>query len=174
MSEGKPPVQKFQETISEVFGQPLTNQAEEASQDFWNHWNEILHSIDDDSMHINVDMLFLSKNFPEYGRYNVWKGLSIIVLLVGLILFIFSWKIAVATLIVGIGLRFYGNAVKSRGGQRFIEELKSKIIQHETKGMAKLCAHYIAGNIQLTSNRGQAHWPAYPSCVFGGEMKFIK
>ena len=125
MSEGKPPVQKFQETISEVFGQPLTNQAEKASQDFCDHWNEILSSISDNSMRINVDMLFLSKNFPEHGRYNVWKGLSIIVLVVGLIFFIFSWKFAVATLIVGFVLLFYGNAVKSRGGQRFVEELKT-------------------------------------------------
>jgi len=174
MPEGKPSVHKFQEIISEIFGQPLTNQAEEASQDFWNHWNEILNSINDDSMHINVDMLFLSRNFPEYGRYNIFKGLSIILLLVGLVLLFFSWMIAVATLIASFVLRSYGNSVKSKSGQRFIEELKSEIIKNEAKGMANLCAHYIAGTIQLLTNRGQAHWPAYPSCVFGGDVKFIK
>lgn len=174
MSESKLPLQEFQETISEVVGQPLTNEAEEASSDFWNHWDIILNSIYNDLMWINVDMLFMSKNFPERGRYYAWKGLSIIILLVGFILFIFSWKIAVAILIFGFGLRLCGNAVKSRDAQRFVEELKSEIIQDETKGMAKLCAHYIAGTIQLASNRGQSHWPAYPSCVFGGEIKLIK
>ena len=41
-------------------------------------------------------------------------------------------------------------------------------------GMAKICSHYITGTIQLASQDGQAHWPAYPSCVFSGETKLIK
>ncbi len=37
-----------------------------------------------------------------------------------------------------------------------------------------ICSHYIAGTIQLASQNGKAHWPAYPSSVFGGEAKFIQ
>lgn len=173
MSE-KPSLQKFKSTLEEIFGQKLTPEAELATDDFFNSWRDLFEGLKNESIRINVDMLFLSKNFPEYGQYKGWKGLSMIIILIGLVLFFFSWKIAVAALVLGIGISFYSKIAKSSAGRKFIDEIKKELNNNPSMGMAKICTHYIAGTIQLASQYGQAHWPVYPSSVFGGDVRFIQ
>lgn len=170
----KPSLQKFKGMLEELFGQSLTPDAELAANDFIDSWNDLIEGFKNDSIRMNVDMLFLSKNFPEYGQYKVWKGVGTIVFLAGIILLFISWKIAIAMIIIGFGFNIYSNKAKSSGGQKFAEKIKQEINSSASTGMAKICSHYIAGTIQLASQEGQAHWPAYPSSVFGGETKFIK
>ena len=52
--------------------------------------------------------------------------------------------------------------------------MKQELNINASMDMAKICSHYIAGTICLSSLDGQAHWLAYPSNVFGGETKFIQ
>ena len=119
-------------------------------------------------------MLFLCNHFPKYGQYKVWKGLAIIAMLAGLILLFFSWQIAIAVIVIGLGLNLYCNTEKYSSGKKFTEEIKQELNSNSSMGMAKICSHYIAGTIQLASQDGRAHWPAYTSSVFGGEVKFIQ
>jgi hypothetical protein len=170
----KPSPQNFKGMLEELFGQSLTPDAELAANDFLHSWDDLIEGFKKDSIQMTVDMLFLSKNFPEYGQYKVWKGFGTIVFLAGLILLFILWKIAIAVIIIGFGLNIYSNTAKSSGGQKFTEEIKQELNSNSSKCMAKICSHYIAGSIQLESQDGQAHWPAYPSSVFGGETRFIR
>ncbi len=170
----KPSLHKFKKMLEELFGQSLTPDAELAANDFLDNWDDLIDGIKKDSIQMNVDMLFLSKNFPKYGQYKVWKGFGTIVFLAGLVLLFFSAKIAIAVIIVGFGLNIYSNKAKSSSGRKFVEKLKQELNSDSSMCMAKICSNYIAGTIQLVSQEGRAHWPAYPSCVFGGEAKFIK
>lgn len=170
----KPSLQKFKDMLAELFGQSLTPDAEIAANDFLECWDDLIDGFKKDSIQMNVDMLFLSKNFPEYGQYKVWKGFGTVVFLAGLILLFFSWKIAIAVIIIGFGLNIYSSTAKSSSGRKFAEKIKLELNSNSSMGMAKICSHYIAGTIQLASQDRQAHWPVYPSCVFGGETKFIK
>ncbi len=170
----KPSLHKFKDMLEELFGQSLTPDAELAANDFWDSWEGLIDGFKNGSIQMNVDMLFLSKNFPEYGQYKVWKGFGTIAMLAGLILLFISWKIAIAVIVIGLGLNFYSNTAKTSSGQKFTEEIKQELNSNSSMGMAKICSYYIAGTIQLALQDGYAHWPAYPSSVFGGEAKFIK
>lgn len=174
MDTQKPSLKTFQEQIEAVVGQPLTPAADLAAEDFWRNWSAIFEGIANDSIILNPDMIFLSRNFPEYGRYHIWKGLALIAFLVGIVLLFFYWPAGVILLLVGVGCNFYSKFKKVADGKKFIEELRKEVIQNLlSKGVAKLCAHYIAGTIQLASANGQAHWPQYPSDVITGDKNFI-
>jgi hypothetical protein len=174
MSSQKPSLQKFQEQIEAAFGQPLTSTASLAAEDFWRNWSAFLERISNDSITLNPDMLFLSRNFPEYGRYHIWKGLTITSLLIGAVLLFFYWPVGVILLLLSVGCYFFSKYKKVADGKRFIKGLRKELIQNPlSKGMAKLCAHYIAGTIQLESTDGRAHWPQYPSNVITGKIEFI-
>lgn len=174
MNSQKPSLQKFQEQIEAVFGQSLTAAASLAAEDFWRNWFAFFDGISNDSIILNPDMLFLSRNFPEYRKYRFWKGLSLIAFLAGIILLFFYWKAGVIMLLLGVGSNFYSKFKKVADGREFIQVLREEVMQNPlSKGMAKLCAHYIAGDIQLASANELAHWPQSPSNVITGGIKFI-
>ena len=175
MNPQKPSLQQFQKQIETLFMQSLTSTANLASKDFWENWSKFYEGISKNSIRINVDMLFLSRSFPEYRKYNVWKGLSFIILLVGIILLFFYKQVGIILLIFGVSCYFYSKDRKITDAKKFANGLRKDIMENPfSKGMAKLCAHYIAGIIQLASANQRANWPEYPSNVITGEKSFIK
>lgn len=174
MSSKKPSLSKFQQQLESVFGQPLTSDARLVSEDFWRNWGEFHKGIFDGSICINVDILSLSRSFPEYGKYKIWGGLSIVCFFVGIIMIFFFWPVGVVLLLGGIGFKQLGKYIRISNGKKFVTGLKKEIIEiSELEGMANLCAHYIAGNIQITSKNYSAHWPQFPSSTLNGGEKFI-
>ncbi len=174
MNIQKPSLANFQEQLEKLFGQSLTAASNLAAEDFWENWSDILEGISNDWIMVRPDMLFLSKNFPEYRKYQIWKGLSLIALLVGVILLFFYWQAGVCLLILGFGFNYYSKHKKVSDGQRFVKVLRKDVMQNpQSEGMAKLCSHYIAGIIQLSKGFNQAHWPQYPSNVITGMTRFI-
>ena len=163
----------FEIKLVNIFGKPLNEKAKLAAIDFWNYWDDLKNGIKNNIINMNVDMLFLGMHSPKYKTYQVWNGLSIILIIVSLILFFISWKTALVFVVIALLSRYYGNVVKLRNGLSFIQELKSMLINNEPDGMISLCADYIGGTIKLKSSNGYAHWPLYPSCVIIGENKLI-
>jgi hypothetical protein len=170
MSIEKPTLEQFKSTLKEIRGQSLTTEAAIAAHDFMNRWDDFLEGLKSESVRINVDM---SKNFPEYKQYKIWKGLSKIIIVIGLILIAFSWKLAIPVVVLGIGLHFYGNIYKASVKRNFLETIKKELNDNPLLGMTKICEHYMAGTIQLTSSTGTAYWPQYPSNAITGEQRFI-
>lgn len=174
MLSTKPPLQKFKEQIEAVFEQSLTSAASLAAEDLWRNWSAIFEEISNNSIIIKTDTLFLSRNFPEYGKYHIWKGLALISFFAGIVLLFFYWQTGVIIMVIGVCSNFYSRFKKVTAGKKFTEDLRKEIIQNPlSMGMAKLCAYYIAGIIQLSSDKGKAHWPQYPSNVIIGEIEFI-
>ncbi len=174
MNAQKPLLQKFKEQIEAVFKQSLTSAASLAAEDFWRNWPVIFEGISNDSIIIKTDMLFLSRNFPEYGKYHIWKGLALISFLAGIVMLFFYWQAGVIIIVVGVCSNFYSKLKKVATVKKFTEDMRKEIIQNPlSMGMAKLCAHYIAGIVQFSSAKCKAHWPQYPSNVITGEIEFI-
>ena len=174
MNIQRPSLANFQEQLEKLFGQSLTAASNLAAEDFWENWSDILEGISNDWIMVRPDMLFLSKNFPEYRKYQIWKGLSIIAFLAGVILLFFYWQAGVCLLILGFGFNYYSKHKKVSDGRRFVKSLRKDVMQNpQSEGMAKLCSHYIAGIIQLSKGFNQAHWPQYPSNVITGMTRFI-
>lgn len=174
MNTQKPPLQKFKEKIEAVFEQSLTSAASLAAEDLWRNWSAIFEEISNNSIIIKTDTLFLSRNFPEYGKYHIWKGLALISFFAGIVLLFFYWQAGVIIMVIGVCSNFHSRFKKVTAGKKFTEDLRKEIIQNPlSMGMAKLCAHYIAGIIQLSSAKGKAHWRQYPSNVITGEIEFI-
>jgi len=105
----------------------------------------------------------------------VWKGLAIPVFLVALPIFIFSWKIALVLIAASVVVYALGNVHCRATGQRLVSGIRSSVAAGDlSKGLGYLCAHYIAGNVQLASDLGRAHWPQFPSDVLTGQQNFIQ
>jgi hypothetical protein len=105
MSIEKPTLEQFKSTLKEIRGQSLTTEAAIAAHDFMNRWDDFLEGLKSESVRINVDM---SKNFPEYKQYKIWKGLSKIIIVIGLILIP---ELSIFLLIFGISralIRYFG------------------------------------------------------------------
>jgi len=165
----------FKSVLAELFGQPLNEKAEAATQDFWRNVYAISEGVSQGSIVINVDVLALARAFPEYKIYQIWKGLTILVFVVALPIFIFSWEIAIGVLVVSVVCHVIGNIQRRLTGQKFISNIQAAIATGDiSKGIANLCAQYIAGNVQLASSHGSAHWPQIPSDVLTGQQNFIQ
>lgn len=174
MSQHRPTLDEFKTNIETVFGQQLTGPAIDAAEDFWNNWTSFGALISARSLAVHVDALRLSWNFPEYKRYNTWRGGGIITFIVGIIGFFFSWKIGAAITAFGAGLYYWGGRVRFNDAKDFAEKLmKEATLNPSNGGYARLCANYIAGIIQIVSPSGSAHWPQHPSNVISGERTFI-
>jgi len=166
MSELNISFDDFKGILADIFGQPLNENAEVAARDFWENVTTISEEIAHGSIAINVDVLALARAFPEYKTYQVWKGLAVLAFIIALPVFIFSWKIAVGILAVSVVSQAIGNMQRRATGRRFVSDIQRAIVTGDVpKGIGNLCAHYIAGNIQLASSLGQAHWPQPPSDI---------
>ena len=164
----------FISQIEQTFGKKLTVPASEAAEDFWNYWEAFTELISSRQLSARVDPLFLTHNFPQYRRYHTWKGGGIVVILAGLGVVWFSWPIGIILLLIGFGLRSYGNRVRFNNAKAFAEEvMEEATLSPSNTGYARLCANYIAGIIELATLQASAHWPQHPSNVVTGEQTLI-
>lgn len=174
MGQDKPTLDEFKANIETIFGQQLTGPAIKAAEDFWSNWTSFAALISARSLTVHVDALRFSRNFPEYKRYNTWRGAGIITFIVGIISFFFSWKIGAVITAFGAGFYYWGGRVRFNDAKNFAEKLmREATLNPSSGGYAGLCANYIAGIIQIVSPSGSAHWPQYPSNVTNGERTFV-
>ncbi len=174
MEKNIPTIEKFKQDIEDLFGQKLTGPASQAAEDFWINWASFSTLIANSSLSVHVDPLRLAHNFPQYKRYQTFKGLGIIVLAIGIICTFFIWKIALGIIGVGFFIFYWGNHIRYSDAKKFAEELmKEATLNPNGGGYARLCAIYISGIIQLISPKSSAHWPQYPSNVITEKASFI-
>jgi len=166
---------EFTSQIGHLFGKKLTLPAAHAATDFWNHWNSFTDLISQRQLSIHVDPFFLAHNFPQYRKYHIWKGSSIVLLALGLVVVWFVWPIGVALLVGGIVIGLYSNRVRFNDAKAFAEEvMKEATLSPTDLGYARLCANYIAKIIELATPAASARWPQHPSNVITGTRTFIE
>jgi hypothetical protein len=174
MSERVPTLDEFKSNVEALLGQSLTVPASEAAEDFLKHWASFSSLIAERTLEFRVDVLFLCHNFPQYKRYQVWKGVGTIGLLPGIISVWFFWQLGAALIALALGLYLWGGYIKFNDAKNFAEELmKEATLNPWGDGYARLCASYISGIIQLVSPTGSSVWPQFPSNAVTGERSFI-
>lgn len=170
MANTKPQFEEVKKQIERTYNQNLKTEAEIAARDFWENWNQLREGLRSGEIKILIDSLFLSRRFPEYGRYQKWRGASISLVVIGIIVAVFRLEIGIPIVIVGILGFPLANYIKQKDGNKFTRELLQKVTREPpTNGMVELCGHYIAGIVALSSENGYSQWPLYPSCVLTGE-----
>ena len=158
----------FKNLLAELLGQPLNQEAEVAAQDFWKNVSPIAEGVSQGTIAINVDVLRLSLAFPEYKTYQVWKGLAIFI-------FHFFMENRSRHRCCKRNHSFHRQCkAKSHGAQVCCRYPGIHCSRGNSEGFWNLCAHYIAGNVQLASVQGRAHWPQLPSDILTGKENFIK
>ena len=174
MTSKKPSLNEFQKQLEALVEESLTPTIKLAAKDFWAHWSEFFKGISNHSIMVKPDMLMLSRNFPQYGKYRFWTRLLWMYFLFGIVLLFFYWQVSVFFFLIGGATHVYGTFKKRVSGRKYIKELREEVINNpQKKGMAKLLIHYVAGTIVLASGRMQAHWPQYPSDVITGTINFL-
>ncbi len=174
MSDNIPTADEFKKNIETIFGQQLTTSAATAAEDFHHNWSSFRLLIANHSLSVQVDPLQLGLNFPEYKRYHIWKGFGKLLFILATVTIWLNWVIGAALITIGIVLHFWGGRIQFNDAANFAEEvMKEATLSPYKGGFAKLCAHYIAGTIQLAAPSGSAHWPQHPSNVVTGKQSFI-
>ena len=167
--------EEFTGQIERLFGKSLTPPAIQAAADFWDHWTAFMQLVSERHLSAHVDPFFLAHNFSQYSRYRTWKGAGLVCLVLGLLVVWFVWPIGIALFAIGISLHIFGNRVRFNDAKTFTEEvMKDATLNAANAGFARLCAHYIAGIVQLATPVASAHWPQHPSNVITGTRTFIE
>ena len=106
----------------------------------------------------------------EYKRHHSIIGLAIFFLILGLVIIFFNWKIGLGISVVGLLLRIYGNFIKQKTINKFLDSIFYNIDLNNPKdGMTNLCQHYIVGTIGLLGDKVSANWPNFPSIDYFGQ-----
>jgi len=166
---------EFVSQIEQEFKEPLTDPAREAVADYWNHWTSFTDFNTKRLLSAHINVIFLKHNFPQYKRYDAWKGVGLIFILIGLVIALFSWIIGIILLLSGLGIRYYSNHSFYNDAKAYAEDImKEATINPINNGYARLCANYIAGVVDLATQQLYSEWPQHPSNVLTGSRTFIE
>lgn len=163
----------FREEVYKLYGREINAEIEKAIKDFWDHRDEFVASISDDSITLLTNMNILSKHAPAYRKYHAVGSLGILFLIIGILALIFSYVVGGIIIVIGILLRSISKYIKKRDGDNFIQEFINEVKANGFNGIPKICTLYISELIRLQGSEGGAHWPQYPSDVFSGSVNLI-
>jgi len=175
MDGNKISLDQFISLLEDKYGQPLSPLAKIGAEDFWKYLEKINDGILSDKIDMTIDMFSIAQAFPEYGSHKIWKGLSILLIIIAIPLFFYNWVIGATFIGLGGVVKMVGNIVLRSNGQRFVREIveamRNKNVQ---SGLRNLCAYYLSGMVQFSSERGSSQWPHFPSNVITGIQATIE
>ena len=168
-------VENLTEKMEAKFGK-LNPQAKHCVEDIIENYNKFLSEFQNGKIEIISSSYMISNKINNSSRfdYQTLGGLSIIILITGLILIFFNWKYSVVLFLTSFILKKISNKIKTKKAINFSEEIRNKIINNPSKGIIELCEYYIAGIIQLSSSNGKAHLPLIPSCSLTGKTVYAR
>lgn len=161
--------------LEEKFGK-LNPQAEHCAEDFHTNYEKFIDSILSNEINIVASPNMLADKLQEskYTRYRTFSGLSIFLVVVGLITLFFNWKIGIGIFILAFISKKISSNLKFKSSQNFAKELTLKFSTNPDEGMFDICQYYIAGILQLASTKGRAHLPLIPSFSLTGIEKYAR
>lgn len=171
----KPTLTELISKLEEQFGK-LNSQAEHCAEDFHENYEDFISSIQTNNIVIiaSPNMLASKLQEPKYTRYRTFGGLSILLIIAGIITIFFNWKIGLGLIVGSFLAKFLSSKMKSNSSKNFALELTSKINKKPDDGMFDVCQYYIAGILQLASAKGRAHLPLIPSYSLTGVEEFAR
>lgn len=171
----KPTLTELTLKLEDKFGK-LNSQASHCAEDIYENYQEFINSIRSEKIVIIASPNMLANKLQEskYTRYRTFGGLSILLIIAGLVTIFFNWKIGLGLIVGSIILKIISSNSKKRVSRNFALELTSKINTNSDEGMFDLCQYYIAGILQLVSAKGRAHLPLIPSYSLTGIEQFAR
>lgn len=171
----KPTLTELISKLEEQFGK-LNSQAEHCAEDFHENYEDFISSIQTNNIVIiaSPNMLASKLQEPKYTRYRTFGGLSILLILAGIITVFFNWKIGLGLIVGSFIAKFISSKMKNSSSKNFALELTSKINESPDDGMFDVCQYYIGGILQLASTRGRAYLPLIPSYSLTGIEEFAR
>lgn len=170
----RPDYPEFKVALEKIPQQPLSSEEELVAEDFWRHWDELCQGLASQRIRIHTDTFYAPLAVPELKRYHMYKGLGKMLILVGVVLLLFSWKIAAGVLFAGLAIHVYGDHIRNTDFSRFADEIATAAMAcQDGSGMIQLCAHYMAGTIDLETANRRVHLFEYPSNVVTGDCKTV-
>lgn len=155
MTNSKPTLNEFKLQIESIYGKSLNAEDHKVAEDFWNYWDHFYRYVIDEKLNILVDMLQLRYNSPMYARGQSYKIASMFIIVFGIFNFILYWHVGLFLIISGILLFSFGIYINKKDKKSFHDSLIIDATQKPNViGFAKLCAHYIHGNIKLLTPNG--------------------
>ncbi|MEF8943018.1 MAG: hypothetical protein V5B78_09535 [Desulfohalobiaceae bacterium] len=171
MSSSKPTIDEFKLQIESIYGKSLNAEDHEIAEDFWHYWDHFYRYVIDEKIKILVDMLQLSYNNPIYARDHSYKIASKLIIVFGIFNFLIYWHIGSSLIILSLLLYGFGVYIKRKDRKIFHDSLILDATQNPNViGFAQLCAHYIKGNIKLSTSNGSAVNPQLPSNAVTGNI----
>ncbi len=171
----KPSLDELIIKLEEKFGK-LNPQANHCAEDIFKNYENFIESISSNEIIIvaSPNMLADKLQEPKYTKYRTFGGLSILMVIIGIVTLFFNWKIALVIFILAYILKKISSNLKFKSSQNFAKELTSKFSINPHEGMFDICQYYIAGILQLASSKGRAHLPLLPSYSLSGIETFAK
>lgn len=165
----KPTLDELIIKLEEKFGK-LTPQANHCTEDIYSNYENFIESISSYEIIFVVSPNMLADKLQEtkYTRYRTFGGLSILMVIIGIVTLFLNWKIAIGIFILAYILKKISSNLKFKSSQDFAKELTSKFLINPDEGMFDVCQYYIAGILQLASSKGRAHLPLLPSYSLSG------
>lgn len=167
--------QDFILLLEKQFG-PLTPQAEHCAEDFYENYDLLISKFKDNSIQLFASSNVLAQKLPSQNntKYQTFNGLTILLVIVGIILFFFNWKIALLAIAISFCSKYYSNYLKNKNSTNFTDNIMKKISQNEFDGFFDIAQYYIAGIIQIRTNLGSAHLPLLPSSALTGTENYAR
>jgi hypothetical protein len=169
----KPTIKEFTDRVESAFGKPLNQKAVVAVRDIYRHWEDLYGGFREKRLQARLNPARFAIRFPDHGARDM-ERLSLLLSVGGLGLLFVYWLDGVVALSLGIAAYAATHRLRKRHLDESLHNLLWKITESSTgEGMAQMAALYIAGILELSSERGKSHWPEYPSGVFTGNTTFI-
>jgi len=171
----KPTLTELISKLEEQFGK-LTPAAEHCAEDFHENYQDFIDSFRSNTIIIIASPTMLANKLqePKYMRYRTFGGLSILLIIAGLITLFFNWKIGLGLIVSSFIAKFISSKMKNSSSKNFARDITSKVNEKSDEGMFDICQYYIAGILQLASSRGRAHLPLIPSYSLTGIKEFAR
>lgn len=158
----KPEPNSFYEKICSHYVYPQTNEsALEASKILLN-WDEIIYAMEIGLISIEKLQLTQVSSIKNSKVISIspFSGFGLLLIIISIIVLIFSWKLFIPIVILGLIMKRYGDMKKNKSFQIWREDILTKIYSDNLiEGMAELCAYY---NKQIICFQGPKLKAMYP------------
>lgn len=156
----KPKLEEYLELVKSSFQIELSDDKINVLTDIYKLWEKIEEQADKGILTIYMETSILKSLFKHEFQYHFWLGLKTIVFLIGLICFIFNWKIAIVMILLTLIIHYYSKRIKIKE-IKIREKIQIDSIKNRdyNKGLIGFSIYYILGAYQIKTQFGSVAFP---------------
>jgi hypothetical protein len=150
--------------------------AEHCAEDIYENYGSFIDSIISKKITIVASPNLLASKLPDpkYSKYRIYVGISVLLVVASIITMFFNWKVGIGLIAASFIIKRVSTSLKIKYSLEFSGQIFSKFSNDPDEGMFDICQYYIAGILQLSSEKGKAHLPLLPSYALTGITKYAR